>query len=186
MFFVLLSAMLWHNAVVAGGDRWNNNTNLLPQYCKDNAAGKGRFEKWRSTFGEAYIHMHHYCSGVFAEQKAKTTLNQQERAHWLGRVVHQMGYVSGSCKRGCVLYPELHTRWGWALSEQGQVAEAIQHYQLAFKEKPDYAPAYARLSEMYLEINQTEEARKILESGLKASPNSKMLKRRLDKLDLSD
>lgn len=184
MFFILLSAMVWQNAAAAGGDGWHNNTHLLPSYCKDNATG--HFEKWRNTFGEAFIHMHHYCSGIFAEQKAKTTMDQRERAHWLGRVVHQMRYVSGSCNRGCVLYPELHTRWGWALSEQGQIAEAIQHYQLAYMEKPNYAPAYARLSELYLEANQPDKAREVLESGIKASPKSRMLKKRLKKLDPSD
>jgi tetratricopeptide (TPR) repeat protein len=93
-----------------------------------------------------------------------------------------MKYVSGACNTGCVIYPELHTRWGWALGEQGQTAEAIRHYQLAIKAKPNYALAYARLSELYIEIDQPEEARKILESGLKASPNSRSLKRRLEKL----
>ena len=186
MFFVLLSAMLWHNAVVAGGGGLNNNANLLPQYCKDNAAGKSRFEKWRSTFGEAYIHMHHYCAGVSAELKAKSTLNQQERVSALQRVVSQMRYMSSSCNTKCVLYPELHTRWGWALGELGQVGEAVQHYQLAIKAKRNYTLAYVRLSELYLEVNQPDEARKILESGLKARPNSSALKKRLKKLDSSE
>jgi tetratricopeptide (TPR) repeat protein len=130
--------------------------------------------------------MHHYCSGIHAEQKAKNILNKGERAYWLGRVVHQRSYVSGSCNTGHVLYPELHTRWGWALSEQGQTAEAMQHYQLAIQAKRNYTLAYARLSELYLEVKQPDEARKVLESGLKASPNSRMLKKRLNKLDSSD
>jgi tetratricopeptide (TPR) repeat protein len=186
MFFVLLLAIAWQNATAAGGDGWNNNANLLPQYCKDNAAGKGRFEKWRSTFGEAFIHMHHYCAGVSAEQKAKITLNQQERVRALQRVVSQMQYVSSSCNTRCVLYPELHTRWGWALSELGQVGEAVQHYQLALKAKRNYTLAYVRLSDLYLDLNQPDEARKILESGLKAKPDSRALKKRLKKLDSSE
>ena len=184
MIFVLLFAMAWQVAAAAGRDGWDKNTNMLPQYCKDRATG--RFEKWRNTFGEAYIHMHHYCSGVFAEQKAKVTLNQSERVSWLGRVVHQMSYVSGSCNTGHVLYPELHTRWGWALSQQGQVGEAVQHYQLALKAKRNYTLAYIRLSELYLEANQPDEARKVLESGLKARPNSSALKKRLKKIESSE
>jgi tetratricopeptide (TPR) repeat protein len=186
MFFVLLLAMALQNTTAVGGDGWHKDIHLLPQYCKDNAAGKGRFEKWRSTFGEAYIHMHHYCAGVSAELKAKSTLNQQERVSALQRVVGQMRYVSSSCSTRCVLYPELHTRWGWALSELGQVGEAVQHYQLAIKAKRNYTPAYARLSELYLKSNQVDEARKILESGLKAKPNSSALKRRLKKLESSE
>jgi tetratricopeptide (TPR) repeat protein len=183
-FVVLLLAITWQNSLAAGREHWTGNTNLLPQYCKDRAAG--RDEKWRKTFGETFIHMHHYCAGIFAEQKAKSAMNKQERANWLGLVVHQMKYVSGSCNTGHVLYPDLHTRWGWALSEQGQIAEAMQHYQLAIKAKRNYTLAYARLSELYLKTNQPDEARKVLESGLKASPSSRSLKRQLEKLGSSE
>ena len=198
LFFVLLLAMAWQNSSAAGSERtnknafgierWGDNTHLLPQYCKDRVKGSQspEWSKWRSTFGEAYIHIHHYCSGLFAEQKAKSSLNQRERDNWLGSVVSQMNYVSGACDTGCVIYPELHTRWGWALGEQGQTSAAIRHYQLAYKAKQNYAPAYARLSELYLDVNQPDEARKILELGLKASPNSRSLKRRLKKLGSSE
>jgi hypothetical protein len=41
---------------------------------------------------------------------------------------------------------------------------------------------YARLSDLYVKLNQPDEARKVLESGLRAKPGSSMLKRRLQKL----
>ena len=177
----------WHNLAAEGGG-WRQDTRMLPQYCKDRAKGKNSSEwaKWRKTFGDTYIHMHHYCAGVFAEQKAKSELDKSKRDRWLMSVVSQMKYVSGACDTGCVLYPELHTRWGWALSEQGKNAEAIQHYQLALKAKRNYTLAYIRLSELYIKANQPDEARKVLESGLKAKPNSRALKKRLKKLESSE
>ena len=188
LFIVLLITMTWQNVSVAGGETWKSNTQFLPQYCKDRAKGgqSPEFSKWRSTFGEAFIHIHHYCKGVFAEQKAKSILDQRERARWIMSAASQMQKVSGSCKAGHVLYPDLHTRWGWALGEQGQIAEAIQHYQLALKAKRDYTLAYIRLSELYLDANQPDEARKVLESGLRAKPNSNALKKRLKKLESSE
>ncbi len=188
LFLVLLLAVAWQNSLAREVERWSKNTHLLPPYCKDIAKGSGSSEraKWSGTFGEVFIHMHHYCAGIFAEQQAKSALNKRERATQLGKVVSQMKYVSGACNAGCVIYPELHTRWGWALGEQGQAAGAIQHFQLAFQAKQNYAPAYARLSELYLETNQPDEARKTLELGLKASPNSRMLQRRLKELGPSD
>jgi tetratricopeptide (TPR) repeat protein len=185
LIFILVLASAWQNSLADVTESWRKNTQLLPQYCKDRAKGGPEFSKWRNTFGEAFIHMHHYCSGIHAEQKAKSVLNKGERGWWLGRVVHQMQYVSGSVDTRNVLYPELHTRWGWALSEQGQIAEAIQQYQLAIKAKQNYTLAYAKLSELYLKANQPDEARKVLESGLKASPNSRLLKRKLEKLGSS-
>jgi len=192
LFSVLLLALAvaWQGNSVAtsDSDSWKKNASLMPQYCKDLAKGNNSPEwtKWRSTFGETAIHMNHYCKGIFAEDKVKSIMEKDKRDYWLGIVVHQMRYVSTTCKKNCVLYPDLHTRWGWALSEQGLIPEAIEHYQLAFKAKPNYALAYARLSELYLGIGQPEEARKVLESGLKANPNSRALKRRLKKLESSD
>jgi tetratricopeptide (TPR) repeat protein len=188
IFVLFFTTAAWQSSVAAVGEHWSKNTQLLPQYCKDRAKGaqSPEFNKWRSTFGEAYIHMHHYCKGVFAEQKAKSTLDQRERARWLMSAASQMQKVSGSCNTGHVLYPELHTRWGWALNEQGQTVEAIQHYQLALKAKRNYTLAYVRLSELYLKANQPDEARKILELGLQARPNSSALKKRLKKLESSE
>jgi tetratricopeptide (TPR) repeat protein len=188
LIFILVLTVTWQNSLADITEHWKKNTQLLPQYCKDRAkVGQSpEFSKWRNTFGDAFIHMHHYCKGVFAEQKAKMTLDKGERAHWLMTVVSQMQKVSGSCDTRNVLYPDLHTRLGWALSEQGHVAEAMQHYQLAIKAKRNYTLAYVRLSELYLDLNQPDEARKILESGLKAKPDSRTLKKRLKKLDSSE
>ena len=167
------------------GEAWRRDTAMLPQYCKDRAANKELFiQKWGKTFGDATAHIHHYCGGVYAEQKARSTLNSGGRQGYLDTVIHQMGYVSGHCPSGCVLYPELHSRWGWALGEKGQVGEAIDHYKLALRKNPKYTIAYAQLSELYVKIELPDEARNILESGLKVKPNSRMLQRRLDKLDV--
>lgn len=182
LFFVGLS-FPWHNLAAASYE-WAQNPQILPQYCKDRAKGgqSPEFSKWRSTFGKTAIHMHHYCDGVYAEHKARGSFDKLKRDHWLGLVVHEMRYVSNSCQTSCVLYPELHARWGWALGEKGQLADAIQHYQLAIKAKPKYVTAYARMSDLYVKLNQPDEARKVLESGLQAKPGSRMLQRRLQKL----
>lgn len=50
------------------------------------------------------------------------------------------------------------------------------------KLKPGYASSYAALSDYYKKIGLKKRAKDILEEGLKYSPNSKKLKRRLEKL----
>ena len=166
-------------------EQWAQDPRLLPQYCKDRANGSQSAEwaKWRGTFGEAQIHVHHYCAGIYAEQKARITVDQQERKRWLRSVKNQMRYVSNHCSESCVLYPELHSRWGWALGEDGQTADAINHFQMAIKVKPDYATAYAKLSDLYLDMKQPDDARRVLDAGLKAKPGSRMLQRRLRELE---
>lgn len=173
----------WHNAAAESAE-WKQNTQLLPQYCKDRAMGSQsrEFNKWRKVLGEAFIHMHHYCNGVYAEQKARTTIDKPQRNHWLATVIGEMQYVGNHCHTGCALYPELHSRLGWALGESGQVAEAIGQFQLVIRARPKHSLAYAQLSDLYVKIKQPDEARKVLEAGLKAKPGSRMLQRRLDEL----
>ena len=73
----------WHNLPAAKekGEVWRRDTGLLPQYCKDRAKGtqSPEWTRWRGTFGEAYIHMHHYCMGLYAEQQAKLAMKQGGR-----------------------------------------------------------------------------------------------------------
>ena len=184
ILFILVGLSILSNKPAAADAEWKQNTQLLPQYCKDRAKGSqsAEFNKWRSTFGEAYEHMHHYCDGIYAEKKAKITVNQQERNRWLGIVIGEMQYVGKHCHTNCVLFPELHTRMGWAFSERGEVAEAVGQFQLVIRTQPKYAPAYAKLSDLYVKIKQPGEARKVLEAGLKAKPGSRMLQRRLKEL----
>ena len=184
MFLVIGISILSCNYAVAEG-AWRQDTKLLPQYCKDRAKGfqSAEFAKWRGTLGEAYVHVHHYCDGIYAENKARITIDQKERKRWLRTVKGQMAYVSRHCSAKCVLFPELHTRWGWALAEDGQLSEAIKHFQMAIRAKPTYTSAYAKLSDLYLETDQLYEARRILEQGLKAKPGSRSLQRRLRELE---
>ena len=185
LFILVGLSILWNApASAAQADSWRQNTQLLPQYCKDRAKGShsAEWEKWRSTFGEAFIHMHHYCDGVYAEKMAKITIDQGERNRWLKFVIGEMKYVESHCHANCVLFPELHTRMGWAYGERGDVSDAISQFQLVIKTQPKYAPAYAQLSDLYVKIKQPGEARKVLEAGLKAKPGARMLQRRLKEL----
>lgn len=187
-FFLVLVfglSIFWHNLAVAK-EVWRQDTGLLPQYCKDRVIDNGKsaeWVKWRGTFGDAYIHMHHYCSGIYAENKARITIDKKQRKRWLSQVKGQMAYVSAHCTAKCILYPELHSRWGWALGEDGQHSEAIKHFQLAITAKSEYAPAYAKLSDLYLDMNLPDEAKRTLDEGLKARPGSRMLQRRLRELE---
>ena len=185
---LILFLMTWQvTLTTASAAEWKQNTQYLPQYCKDRAkavgGNLGEWEKWRGVFGELYIHMHHYCNGLYAETKAKTTLDRNERDKWLRSVKGEMAYVGKHCNSRCVLYPELHTRWGWALGKSGQFADAIQHLKMAINAKPKYSRAYSELSDVYVELNQINEARQVLEAGLKAKPGSRSLERRLKALE---
>lgn len=183
LFFVVGISVPFHS--LSAAEEWRQNTQFLPPYCQDRVKGaqSAEFMKWRKSFGEAFIHMHHYCGGIYAEQKARSTIDRHKRQRWLRAVMGEMEYVSKHCPANCVLYPELHSRWGWALAESGQPAGAIEHFQLAIRAKPKYVPAYAKLSDIYVKNNQPDDARRVLGEGLEVKPGSRMLQKRLQKLE---
>jgi len=181
---VLTGMTLSGQAAAAKEDGWQQHLNQLPAYCAERAkpGGVNRKSKY-PALRSVWIHMHHYCKGIYAEMKAKGMPNGRQRNNFLGVLNTQMAYVGRNCKRNnCVLYPELHTRWGWGLSESGQPGEAVKHYQAAIKARPNYTMAYAQLSDLYLKMDQPKEARRVLESGLKISPKSRRLQKRWKKL----
>jgi len=166
----------WQN-LVAGSNSWRENTHLLPPFCKERAKG---------ITNPRAPSLHHYCEALFFEARAITAKNQNSRNRLLQKAVAGMNsWAEKDCKSysRCVLYPDVHTRIGRTLSKQGQIAEAIKHYMLAIRGKRNYTPAYAGMSDLYVELNQPNEARKVLEAGLQARPGSRMLQRRIQKLE---
>lgn len=128
----VLALVLPWRAALAEDIEWRqgNNAAVLPQYCQDRLDKNGKWQNWRAHFGQVFIHMHHYCGGVYAEYKAKTALNKRQRERWLRETIVQMRYVSPHCGRECVVFEELHRRWAWALTQQGKMAEATEHLRL--------------------------------------------------------
>ena len=185
ILLVLIIFYIPYGTPALAADTWRTkeNASLLPRYCQDIVANRWP-GNWRRVLGDVSAHMHHYCSGIYAEMKAKGALGKRERRNWLEKVIGEMRYVSRDSEpNSCALYPELHTRWGWALVEQGYAGEALQHLRMAIEVKPEYILAYVRLSELYLKIDQPEEAMKILESGLEVRPGSRTLERRIRELN---
>lgn len=180
LFFITVFCLSLHAYAAPVKKDWKQATQFLPPYCKDRAKGinSTEFSRWKRTLGDAYIHAHHYCNGVYAEQMARGTTNQAERRQWVSTVLGEMAYVSRHCGPRCPLYPEMHSRWAWALSANGQPVEAIEHYQMVIKARPRYAPTYVKMSEIYIDLKQPDAARKVLDQGLKLKPDSELLQKR--------
>lgn len=141
---VVLGLLVSTGRTFAAEAEWRQsiNSRILPQYCQDRLDPE-RWKKWRDYFGPAYIHMHHYCSGLYAEIKAKATIDRKKRNEWLAQVVGEMTYVSRACDPACVIYADLHRRWAWALSAQGHSAEAAKHLELMKAARPRAGPTPA-------------------------------------------
>jgi tetratricopeptide (TPR) repeat protein len=81
------------------------------------------------------------------------------------------------------LLPEILTKKGENLIRLDRSAQGIIELERAIALKADYWPSYAAISDYYKSAGEPAKARKWLEDGLSASPDTRALTRRLAELD---
>jgi len=157
-----------------------NEARLLPPIC--NATG----EQQLAVLGP---HKLHFCHGFKSVIRANAHMGdrKQERENLIA-ALGEFEYVLNHTKQDNIngrynnVLAISSIEKGKVYSRLDQKSEALQMYYQAIKYDPKHPQAYAGLSDIYLDLDQVEEARKVLETGLKQVPKSKSLKRRVEKL----
>lgn len=158
---------------------------LLPPYCKARfgKTNSADAKNWKRKMGrESWTHIHHYCSGLDSLNKANMADSKDKRVDALKAALGGFSYMQEHAPRKFILQPEISTQKGRVYLRLNQHGAALQEFYNAIKLNPKYVPAYSELGDYYHDNNNPEEARKILELGLKNVPESKSLKRRLSNL----
>lgn len=187
---VVLLTMISSNAVAAAGDLTSppvkDEIRYLPEYCKVKFEygynqKNPNVKKWMGILGPNYGDIHHYCKGMVLISRADKNPNAYS---WLlQRAIGNFDYIIAAAKPGFILLPEILVKRGEVNERLNQKAEAIADYYNAIKANKSYSHPYARLSRLFMKSNDKVKAREILEEGLKHAPTSKLLKRKLDKLN---
>ena len=160
---------------------------LLPEICKDiqgtaNYEG-ARGDHWRSVIGDALAHMHHYCRGMrdMLRLRAANLTPAQRRTLW-DSVAREMLYVIRQGPADMAFMPELWLHFGVAQLNLGNPLEAQRSFEEARRLRPDYWPAYTAWADFLLENRQAEQARAVVEEGLRHAPDAPELLKRRDRL----
>jgi tetratricopeptide (TPR) repeat protein len=173
-----------------------NKTELevLPAFCRvhpnldfvgnyaSSEPERAESDRWEGVFGEDYQHLHHYCWALLYVRRANQYFEPVVRDAILDAAISEFQYVIANASRNLVFRPEVHVRKGLALVLRGNTSLAAREYLAAIQLRPDYTPAYSALSDCYVELNDLDEAQKILEQGLKRVPGSEMLKKKLGEI----
>jgi len=190
LIIVWLLTITLPNAVAAGESSWPKTPAdfaVLPKYClyKSHKNQYPRqYAKWERLLGHAgWIHIHHYCYGMFALHNAKSTIDPKEKENWIYIALKQWNYVDKNWPRDFRLRPELHVKRGDTFMEAGNMAAALAEYRKAIAAKPDYSLPYVRLADYYIDQGKKEEALEWVRKGLRNAPKSKKLRRRLKTLE---
>ena len=81
-----------------------------------------------------------------------------------------------------ILMPEIHLKIGMTQKLMGKNPEAIKHFYEAIKLKKDYVAAYTYIIDFFKENRNYKGAIEIAQRGLRYSPNSELLKKKLAEL----
>jgi len=171
----------------------SNEVMLLPPSCFGLSSGNFEPDAYKliSTKRKGPSlgpHMQHFCHGEKFVIRANNNLGTGEERNYLQKAIAEFDYVllhtatdnkNGRYNRYLAI---TSTEKAKVLQRLKMSAEAMQMFQQAIKYNPKLSQAYAGLSDIYKDQGMKDEARKILEMGLKRIPKSKSLQRRLDKL----
>lgn len=156
----------------------------LPRYCaaRMDQTTAAETARWRAVIGPDFLHIHHYCAGLFTVMLAEGMRNPKDRRQPLGQAIVEFRYVQEKASRTFKLMPEINVQKGKALLAMEQPRDAIREFQAAIALNPRYTPAYGALADYYMSIGELKDARAALEAGLKQVSGSKTLSRRLNRL----
>lgn len=160
---------------------------LLPEICKDiqgmpTYVGP-RGDYWRSVAGNVLEHAHHYCRGMRDLLFLRTVQIKPEHRRFLwDRAAGEMMYMIKNVPPNNPMQPEFWLHYGFAKMNFGDLAEAQRAFEQSRKLKPDYWPAYTFWADFLIQNKQNNDARALLEEGLKHSPDQPELAKRLASL----
>ena len=165
-------------------------SDFLPEFCdytwdgttKDQPTIEGYF--WK--FGEGFMAMHHYCRGLYRSHEARNDAkSRQQKSERYRRAAIEYDFVLKNTDDRFPLRAEVLVQKGNALIGRGDSLEAAREFQAAIQVRPDYIPAYVALSNYFRRNGNETEARRVLEAGVEAIPQSALLKTKLDALTSS-
>jgi tetratricopeptide (TPR) repeat protein len=158
---------------------------LIPPYCADAAtfgSGDAYYNtspgaaKWVAMMGKGFWAIHHYCWALInlsRIQRPSTppVIRQGTREAALS----DMKYVIDNTTPNFVVLPEIYTRMGEVQLALDRDAEAYASFSKARQLKPDYWPAYYQWADDLRRKGRKDQAREVVQEGLRHAPQSKSL-----------
>jgi tetratricopeptide (TPR) repeat protein len=159
---------------------------LLPPYCPDTQSfGYGdayfntspRAAYWiRLMDAKSFWALHHYCWGLIKMRRAEAIgIHPVIRQGMIRNAIADYDYVLIHGSPDFVLRPEILLRRGEALLRINDVGGALESFEGAVRQRPDYWPAYVRWAEFLISVKKPKDAQAFLERGLVHAPDSPQL-----------
>ena len=156
----------------------------LPAYCAakfDERSNPESAKMWRSTMGDGFLHIHHYCAGLNFLNKARG-MSSASTKDVLIATVREFDYVLSHADPAFYLRAEILMNRGIALSMLRRNGEAMGNLLKAIELDPRLPRAYMSLADLYAAQKNRSKALATVTEGLRHNPDTKSLQRRFTEL----
>lgn len=155
----------------------------LPAFCKAKLSPDPSDDiQYSGMIGPDWLHIHHYCFALNFTNRYYKYYDKNERRTFLKDALGNYDYMFSHATPNFWMRPEIHTQKAMLLAAAKQYAAAINDLQQALKDNPNYAPAYATLSDIYADLGQKQKSVAAVEQGLQHVPDAVPLQRRYKQL----
>ena len=156
----------------------------LPPYCIARLAETDRagWQAGVARFGKGWDHLHHYCYALNYIHRYHKTFDQTARKFYLQNVISEMAYVFNHTAPDFFFRPEMHVQKGKLLIAAKLNIEALNEFELALLDNPNYVEAYIALSDFYKNTGQKSKSITAVEQALQRAPNNKSFQKRYTQL----
>jgi len=145
---------------------------ILPKFCKTGFKGVPKKEK---------VWMNHLCPGLNALNHA-TLSEGRLKKFALERAIAHFNYTLEH-KGSPVFHSFTYLKRGKAYELSGNAVKALFDYEHALQLKPKNISVHIALIDVYIKLGDLDNARELVNHGLKIKPNSKSLLRRKEKIN---
>ena len=157
---------------------------MLPPYCAARFDERSEaFKSWKSSMGQDFIHVHHYCAGLnFVNRARDMGSSERDRQGTLEAALRNFDYMLAHTHPDFSLRPEILMNRGIALSMMNRTSEAVGNLLQSIEADPNQPRAYLTLAEMYEKQKNRAKALETVTEGLRHNPDIKSLQRRYTEL----
>lgn len=157
---------------------------VLPPFCKAKLSPDPTDDQqFMATFGGGWGDIHHYCYALnFTNRYYQDYADKPTQRDDLNQAMGNYNYMFSHAPPDFWMLPEIHTQKGRLLAVAKRYTEAVSEIEQALKGNPNYAPAYAELSDIYADLGQKQKSVAALEQGLQHAPDTVSLQRRYKQL----
>ncbi len=171
-------------SAIAGYSATTAELSLLPAFCQAKlGTNPADHQLYSGKIGPNWLHIHHYCVGLnFINRYKRSFGNKGDQQFYLQSALSEFEYMFTHSSPTFWMRPEMHVQKGKLLASAKRTVEAVNEFEMALKDNPNYLEAHVALSDLYKNTGQKSKSITALEQALQLSPNNKSLQRRYNEL----